>query len=79
MPTLLIRTRYKSHPSGSNVGNIEARLSGTRRIVRSDQSLSSIDNHRRAAEKIAEHFGLTIVDARPEFMVDGGYTFAATT
>lgn len=77
MPTLVIRTRYKSHP-GSNVGDIEARVSGTRRTVRCNQALTTTENHRRAADKIADHFGLTI-QGEPVWLTNGSCTFEAVS
>ena len=43
-----ITTRYESHP-GSNVGAYRARALGRTAKVRTDQALSSEENHREAA------------------------------
>lgn len=72
-----ISTRYQSHP-GSNVGDVRATGSGLRRLVRCDQSIYQLDNHRRAAEKVAEALNVTIDDTvRPVARDGGGYIFQA--
>lgn len=65
----VIRTTYATHP-GSNNGDIRATAHGSRAVVRIDPALYMVDNHRRAAEKLAAKLGLTlsgeaIADDRP--------------
>lgn len=71
-----IITHYASHPS-SNVGRVVARLSGSSagtRSVRMDQALSSVENHTRAAVKLAGALGLVLV-GEPVARERGGYSF----
>jgi hypothetical protein len=56
-----IRTAYKPYP-GSNVGQIIA-TGGLRQAMRRvDQSRSADDNHRLAAERLAERLGVRVVE-----------------
>jgi hypothetical protein len=57
----VIRTAYKPYP-GSNVGQIIA-TGGLRQAMRRvDQSRSADDNHRLAAERLAERLGVRVVE-----------------
>jgi hypothetical protein len=55
-----IRTAYAPYP-GSNVGQIIARGGLRQAMSRWNQSLSAAENHKRAAEHLAQRLGVRVV------------------
>lgn len=62
-----ITTRYENFP-GSNVGKYVARSLGRQATVRTDQALSSEDNHRRAAQRLAMKLAELGVISKPDVL-----------